>query len=133
MYLYLCVLPKLYLRWYADPETDVDRQKRNFFVHLTAFHSFSPLNVRETHKVGVAQSRKVITVEIAKDTQKNSENPSNSNPRFVLYADGSGKTFCIRRSLQIYQSNIKAAITKKRTRPRPPHCLTKFPQIPKNV
>ena len=67
--------------WYADPETDVDRNGNLFInstqhVHLTlhaTFHSFSPLNARETdktHKVGVAQCRKVITVEIAKNTQR---------------------------------------------------------------
>ena len=63
----------VHLWWYADPETDVDRNG-NFLInsppdiHAT-FHSFSPLNVQETgktHKVGVAQCRKAITVEIAK-------------------------------------------------------------------
>ena len=37
------------------------------------FHSFLPLSVRETdktHKVGMAQCEKVITVEIAKNTQR---------------------------------------------------------------
>ena len=71
----------LRLRWYTDPETDVDRNGIFLInspqpVHLTlhaTFHSFSPLNVQETdktHKVGVARCRKVITVEIAKNRER---------------------------------------------------------------
>ena len=84
-------------------------------VHLTlhaTFHSLSPLNVQQLTKwawLGMAKCRKVITVEIAYRMSENSENPSNSSPRVVLNADGSGKTIC--------QSNIKAAIAKKQTRP----------------